>query len=161
MPPFIQSPCAPPSGFLFVAASLDELMDEIRNRNAEFPVPLPAADVIAKCNYAWKQTEAGKNKFGPGRGNGNLKRVVSIDEEAWAAVSPLGADAFMLYGILRRQHRGDSFAVANDMRLKMPGGLWTEPRFKRARDALLGAEVIKPHRPPNYRGHKAALYRWR
>jgi Bifunctional DNA primase/polymerase, N-terminal len=143
--------------------SYDALVLEARDRNTEFPVPLTDDEVVKKCGYWWQATLEGKNRFSEGRRRqgGKLERVVSIDEEAFAAIAPLGADAFMLYAILRKQHWGASFAVANDMRFKMPDGLWTEPRFKKARDSLLGADIIKPHRPPNYRGHKAALYRWR
>lgn len=132
---------------------VDAVLDLARTFNADFAPPLPDVEVVKTAQSAWSYTERGDNRIGRGR------RVVTTHDEIDGLLHEY-PDAYLLLTILRRQHWGRDFVVANAMAELMPGGGWPEKRLARARrdlDANGKIELIRA--AGKYRG--PALYRFR
>lgn len=114
-------------------------------------LPLPAEEVLKVVGSAWKLQCEGRNGFG-----GQLFIQIPI---ATADVLQADPDASYLYGLLRRNHWGRDFAIANDWRLSLPCGPWSRPRFTAARRFLLSSGLVQEVSPAR-RGQSAALYRF-
>ena len=133
--------------------TFDDLLSFARSYNEDNMAPhLSDSEVIAIANSAWRYEEAGMNSFGG-------PRTLAVPEERVfqaLCTARAGSDALMLYLHLQGQHfwRNEfilSQAYAKTLR-------WTFPRFRKARDTLVKANVLKvisrggrgPHDPPVY-----------
>jgi hypothetical protein len=122
------------------AQSLDALIEIATTLNRMMPMPLTEIDIVPKCKYWWEKTKDGKNRFGTGG-------FVITDHTVIDSLMMTDPDAFLLYEFVRRHHWGREFALANDARVLMPGGVWDRKRFAAARARLIEAgylEVVTP-----------------
>jgi hypothetical protein len=134
------------------AASYEALLDHAREINGMMPVPLTDAEVVAKCQYWWRKTERGENRWGIGQ-------FTTVDHKLIDEMMMTDPDAFTLLMVLRRHHWGRQFVVANDMCAMMPGGGWRRQRFTAARDRLAKQwNEIRLIRPYSFKRKEAALY---
>lgn len=133
------------------SGTIRDLMEVAMQANAQlFYEPLPDSEVLKVVASAWAKEIAGENWFGRGG------RVVleASDIDGLLTESP---DAFVLLTILRRNHWGRKFVIANEMASSMPGGGWRRQRFAAARQHLLNAQYIEETRPAS-RQHGPAVY---
>ncbi|WP_295844945.1 bifunctional DNA primase/polymerase [Tardiphaga sp.] len=144
-------------------ATKGDLLAAARAKNGEFPIPLTDAEVVAKCDYWWRKTVEGANRFGVAAAGGEAQRSVMMDEYTFTRVMPLGADALSLFMTVRMKNWGRDFYVANAMHAHMPtpgGGSWTLARFKNARKALIAAGIIRQVKQHNRFAGEATMYQW-
>ena len=126
----------------------DALIDVVRTRNLDCEQPLSDIEVIKTASSAWGYEMRRENLKGRGGA------VVICNSVIDALIDD--ADAWCLYGKLRRHHWGRDFALSKPMAESMG---WTVPRWKRARDKLVEVgEIIcirpggrGPKDPPIYR----------
>jgi hypothetical protein len=97
----------------------------------------------ARSVWAWTQEKIAAGEYFVGQG-----RRLIVAHDTLDRIMPLGADPLMLFLHLQRRSafRGE-IIVANDLRLAMPDGEWSLPRFRKARAALIQAGVLKETRP--------------
>ncbi len=134
---------------------LDDLIDVVRTRNMHCEEPLSDAEVVKTGTSAWGYQLRGENLKGRGGA------VVIPNSVIDALIDD--ADAWCLYGKLRRHHWRHDFALAKSMAASMR---WTLPRWKRARNKLVEVGEIKcihrggggPGDPPIYRLRDTILY---
>jgi hypothetical protein len=112
------------------AQNYQELLSHARDINELILNPLTDAEVVAKCNYWWRKTELGENKWGVGR-------FTTIDFKLIDDLMMRDPDAFTLLIFLRRHHWGREFYLANETCTRMPGGGWCRKRFAGARSRLI------------------------
>jgi hypothetical protein len=106
---------------------------------------LPGKDVEDIVDWAWKCQQEGRNFAG----RGPLLITTHAEIEAFQ-VAPKGPDAFLLYGVLRKNHYGgEAFAISPRAMAQadvIHG--WTEWRYREARSVLvnlLGRLVLVRH----------------
>lgn len=118
--------------------------------------PFTDAEIVVQVRSVWEWTQqkiaAGEHFVGRGK-------TLVVSHADFDTLAKLGPDAYFLEQYLRRHHWGREFAVANDMRLSMPGGEWSVKRIQDARKALLTAERIKEVRAAS-KAAGAAAYVW-
>ena len=109
----------------------------------------------ARSVWDWTQEKIAAGQYFVGQG----QRLI-IAHEALDRIMALGADALMLFVVLKRRssHRGE-IVVANELRNAMPDGEWPLRRFRAARQALIGAGVLKETRKAST-WHGPASYLW-
>ena len=109
----------------------------------------------AKSVWQWTQERIAAGEYFVGQGRRMILSHDRIDE-----VMQLGADAWFLFTHLKRcsAYRGE-IIVANDLRKAMPGGEWSLPRFRKAREALEGGGVLRETRKAST-WHGPAKYTW-
>lgn len=109
----------------------------------------------AKSVWDWTQERISAGQYYVGQG-----RYLQLAHDAIDRVLTLGADATMLFMYLKRRsdHRS-KLVVANDMRLTMPDGEWTLARFRKARQTLIDAAILKETRKAST-WHGPATYAW-
>lgn len=133
--------------------SFEDLLDRAQTLNARFLEPLADNVVVGIVEWVWKIQERGENMVGRGR-------QTVIDNDRMLEIMAHGPDTWTLYCLLRANHWGREFHVANGMRKTMPDGEWSLARLQKARKALLSAGIIEEVRTPSsFTG--AALYRWK
>lgn len=125
------------------------------DRTGEHPFTDDEVRNVARSVWAWAEDKVSKGQYFVGTG-----RYLQLSHDAIDRVLPLGADALMLFMVLKRRsdHR-QNLIVANDMRLTMPDGEWTLVRFRRARQILIDNGVLKETRPAST-WHGPATYAW-
>ncbi|WP_277023489.1 bifunctional DNA primase/polymerase [Paracoccus hibiscisoli] len=135
-------------------ADLDELAFDFANNLTDRNIRHAFTDAEIRNTAASvrRLTERGENRFG-----GEPHSIIT--HKTRDQLHELGPDAHFLHSVLTKWS-GDKkqFPVANGMADHMPGGKWTVPRFREARNALIGAGIIKEVRKA-YTGH-AALFSW-
>lgn len=129
---------------------LNALLDVARTANGAFEPPLPDEEVTKLAQSAWGYTERGENWFGGA--------VVAVPHDEIDGLLYDDPDAFILLTILRRNHWGREFVVANAMADCMPKGGWTRKRLADARDRLARNGLIEMVRAAG-RGLGPARYR--
>lgn len=136
------------------SANITDLMEEamLFNQSA-FYEPLPDAEVLKVVASAWAKETSGANWFG--RGGRVIFDSAEVDE-----LLQQHPDAFVLLTILRRNHWGRQFVVANGMAETMPGGGWRRHRLAGARQRLIDADVIEEIRPAS-RANGPALFKFK
>lgn len=119
------------------------------NNSGQWPA-LPLDEVERAAASAWRIQEEGRNLVGKGRAV-----VLSGDEMANLRPNP---EAMYLYTVLRENHWGRDFCIANAWHDDLPCGAWSLRRFKAARDYLLkrGLVVLVSRERPGV----AAIYRF-
>lgn len=129
--------------------------DEQLDRTSGHPFTDDEVQAVAKSVWDWTEDKIAKGQYFVGTG----KHLI-LSHEAIDQAMTLGADAFMLFMYLKRRsdHRGE-LIVANGMAATMPDGAWTLPRFRKARQALIGAGVLKETRKAST-WHGPATYAW-
>lgn len=115
--------------------------------------PFTDADVRIQARSVWEWTEAGHNFVGKGK-------AIVLSHVEFDQLASLGPDAYFLEQVLRRNHWGRSFVIANAMSETMPGGAWTRKRFAAARQVLEGADRIELVRAAS-RQSGPAVYRFK
>ncbi|PAU91764.1 hypothetical protein CK240_17855, partial [Paracoccus salipaludis] len=112
--------------------------NETFDRTGGHPFTDSEVRAIAASVLDWTQRKIGEGQYFVGTG-----RYLQLSHDAIDRVLPLGADALMLFMVLKRRsdHR-QNLIVANDMRLTMPDGEWTLVRFRRARQILIDNGVL-------------------
>jgi hypothetical protein len=108
---------------------LDALLDIAQTANASFLPPLSDAEVAKIARSAWGYEERGENWLGAGQ------RVVTSHAEV-DKLMQAHPDAFLLLTLVRRNHWGREFVLANAMAKRMPGGGWSRKRLAAARRYL-------------------------
>lgn len=135
-----------------VAASLDELLASAVAINADYPNPLPSAEVATVAQNAWRYQIDGKNRVGQ-----EQAVQLSRPEVMTLAAKP---DALVLLSLLRL-HNWDrqTFFVANEMAPTMPPDGWARKRFAAARADLMQLGFLQQVRAPS-QAKGAAIYRF-
>jgi hypothetical protein len=136
------------------AKSYEDLLDHAREINGMMPIPLPDAQVVAKCKHWWRKTERGENKWGVGQ-------FTTVDHATIDGLMMRDLDAFTLLMFLERNHWGREFTLANETRHLLPlngsrrgQNGWDRERFAGARTRLItGGHLIvvreATRTPPN------------
>jgi hypothetical protein len=134
------------------ASSEEDLLDHARELNEMMTIPLPDAQVVAKCRHWWRKTERGENKWGIGQ-------FTTVDHSLIDEILMKDSDSFTLLMVLRRHNWGRPFPIANEMHTIMPEGGWRRQRFTAARDRLVNQwKLVRQISPASFRPPKAALY---
>lgn len=118
--------------------TINDLMEvAVQFNRANVYEPLPDSEVLRVVASAWAKQMAGENWFGTG------ERIVIAHNEVDGLLNR-DPDAFILLTVLRRNHWGREFVVANAMAETMPGGGWRRERFAAARKRLETAgEIVR------------------
>jgi hypothetical protein len=93
----------------------EALADYARTQNADFEHPLDEQEVMTVVGSAWSYEEQGRNYLGIGR----FVQVSHLEIESLTGKS---GDALILLMLLRVNHWGRDFVIANAMAETMPGG---------------------------------------
>lgn len=134
--------------------NIEQLMEAAVHINRQtFYEPLPDSEVLRVVASAWSKQLSGENWFGTGQ------RVVSSHDEIDNLLMA-DLDAYALLMILRRNHWGRTFVVANAMAEMMPGGGWTRKRLAAARAKLEAIGEIHQLRPASPK-YGPALFRFK
>jgi hypothetical protein len=132
--------------------SLDGMMEIARNANREFKEALMDAEVVKIATSAWQHDAAGLNFF--------TRPRVMLDHDIVDGIAIDNPDATVLLVLLERYHGGnDKFVMAKPMAAKMR---WTLPRWRGARDYLVGAGIIRCLHPGGRAGRQKdpPIYGW-
>lgn len=133
-------------------SSFAELLRYAHDLNQSGQWAALASDEVERAAMsAWRYQDEGRNLVGRGRA------VVLSDVET--AILERDPDALYLFTMLRREHWGRDFVVANEWRNHLASGAWSLPRFRAARNFLLSSGLIYEVRPAT-RGVGPALYRF-
>jgi hypothetical protein len=129
--------------------SLDQLLDQARQYNAQLCNPLQECEVMKTTASAWECEQNGKNLFGQHGAYFPFQEVVAM-------VRNRDTDAFALLGYLRA-HNGPwaDFYIANGLTTTFG---WGKNRLVTARQRLIDLGMIALVRPAGRR--QPALYRW-
>ncbi|MEC7819194.1 MAG: bifunctional DNA primase/polymerase [Pseudomonadota bacterium] len=132
--------------------SLDSLQRFARSLNDSGEwAPLPADEVGRTAGSAWQFHIEGRNGFAGDR----FVQVPLATFDNLAA----NADASYLYGLLKRNHWGREFCIANEWRKHLPCGEWSRPKFTAARQFLVDSGFVVMIRPA-IKGVGPALFRF-
>ena len=141
---------------------LDQLTDvgitfanERIDRLGDHPFTDEEIERQARSVWNWTQERIAAGQYFVGQG----QRLI-LAHETLDRIMALGADALMLFMHLQRRSafRGE-LVVANETRNAMPDGEWSLPRFRKARETLITAGVLKETRAAST-WHGAARYAW-
>lgn len=117
------------------ASSLAGLLEYAHELNTSGKWPaLPVDEVERAAASAWRIQEEGRNLVGKGR-------AVVLSGDELAILRP-NADAMYLYTVLRENHWGRDFCIANAWADELPCGSWSLRRYKAARHFLLSSGLI-------------------
>ncbi|WP_233999360.1 hypothetical protein [Erythrobacter sp. HI0063] len=132
--------------------SLDSLQRFARslNESGEWS-PLPADEVGRVAGSAWQCHIEGRNGFA----GDTFVQVPTPTFDNLAA----SADASYLYWLLKRNHWGREFCIANEWRKHLPDGEWSRPKFTAARQFLVDNGFVVMIRPA-IKGVGPALFRF-
>jgi hypothetical protein len=114
------------------ADDFETLMDALRTRNMDCTRPLPEFELEAVARSAWKYEVEGRNLVGRGK-------AVVLSHSMIDRVLGESHDAYVLLTILKRNHWGRDFALANAMAAALGWGL---PRWRKARSVLVRLGII-------------------
>lgn len=140
------------AGWAKQAASFEMLFDHAQEINSMMAVPLPDADVAAKCKYWWDKTIRGENRFG-------LGQFQMVDHSRVDNLMMSDPDGFLLLTFLQRHHWGREFTLANETCTLMPGGGWRRQRFTAARARLIHAGLLAVVKPASFNPNRPMLCR--
>jgi hypothetical protein len=130
------------------ADDFETLMDVMRTRNMDCTIPLSESELENAARSAWKYEREGRNLVGRGK-------AVVLSHSLIDRVLGESHDAYILLSILKRNHWGRDFALANAM---APSLGWRLSRWRLARNILVRLGIIAclheggmgPNDPPIY-----------
>ena len=128
----------------------EQMIELGRQANQSFKEPLMDAEVVKIATSAWQHDAAGLNFF--------TRPRIMIDHDIFDSLGARNQDAVFLLLKLERYHGGnDRFIMAKPMAASMR---WTLPRWRAARDQLVGAGVIRCIHPGGRGPHDPPIYGW-